>query len=64
MKFASEASEPWLYLAFDFRAATMAKVTKMVRAEGEETLASLARTFQLASRRMLQRCQHKEKHKK
>ena len=54
---------PWLYLAFDFRAATMEKVTKMVRAEGEETLASLARTFHLASRRMLQRCQHKEKHK-
>ena len=43
-----------LYLAFDFRAATMEKVTKMGRAEGEETLASLARTFHLASRRMLQ----------
>ena len=55
----------WLYLAFDFyfRAATMAKVTNMGRAEGEETLASLARTFHLASRRMLQRCQHREKHK-
>ena len=52
---------PWLYLAFDFRAATMEKVTNMWRAEGEETLASLARTFHLASRRMLQRCQHKEK---
>ena len=45
---------PWLYLAFDFTAATMEKVTKMGRAEGEETLASLARTFHLASRRMLQ----------
>ena len=54
---------PWLYLAFDFRAATMEKVTKMGSAEGEETLASLARTFHLASRRMLQKCQHKEKHK-
>ena len=55
--------KPWHYLAFDFRAATMEKVTKMERAEGEETLASLARTFHLASRRMLQICQHREKHK-
>ena len=54
---------PWLYLAFDFRAATMEKVPKMERAEGEKTLASLARTFHLASTRMLQRCQHKGKHK-
>ena len=54
---------PWLYLAFDFRAATLEKVTKMGRAEGEETLASMARTFHLASRRMFQRCKHKEKHK-
>ena len=54
---------PWLYLAFDFRAATMEKVTKMGRVEGEETLASMARTFHLASKRMFQRCQHREKHK-
>ena len=55
MKLVSGASGTlWLYLAFDFRAATMEKVTKMEIPEGEETLASLARTFHLASRRMLQ----------
>ena len=54
---------PWIYLAFDFRAATMEKMTKMGRVEGEETLASMARTFHLASRRMFQRCKCKEKHK-
>ena len=54
---------PWIYLAFDFRAAIMEKVTKMGRVEGEETLVSMARTFHLASRRMFQRCKCKEKHK-
>ena len=54
---------PWIYLAFDFRAATMEKVTKMERVEGEETLAPMARTFHLASRRMFQRCKCTEKHK-
>ena len=54
---------PWIYLVFDFRAATLEKVSKMVRLEGEETLAALAGNFHLASKRMLQRCQHKEKHK-
>ena len=50
-------------LGLRFRAATMEKVTKMGRVEGEETLASMARTFHLASRRMFQRCKCKEKHK-
>ena len=54
---------PWLYLAVDFRAATIEKVTKMGRVEGEETLAFMARTFHLASRRMFQRCRHREEHK-
>ena len=53
----------WLYLAFDFRAATVEKVSKMGRPQGEETLAALGKNFHLASRWMLQRCQHKEKHK-
>ena len=45
-------------MAFDFRAKTMEGGV-----DGEETLASMARTFHLTSRRMFQRCRHKEKHK-
>ena len=37
----------------------MEKRTKMEKAEEEETLASMAR-FHYASRRMLQRCQHRK----
>ena len=48
---------------FDFRAATLKKVSNMVRPEGEETLAALAKNIHLASKKMLQRCKHKEKHK-
>ena len=57
------SSTPWLFLAFDFRAATMERTSKTGRAEREETLETIAREFHLASRRMLQRCHQKEKHK-
>ena len=64
MKFVSEASaHPGSTWPSTSQLQQWKKVTKMERAEGEETLASLARTFHLASRRMLQKCQHKEKHK-
>ena len=46
-------STPWLFLAFDFRAATMERTSKTGRAEREETLETIAREFHLASRRML-----------
>ena len=54
---------PWIYLAFDFRAATMEKVRKMGRVESDKTLASIARTFHLVSRKKFQRCKWKKKHK-
>ena len=46
-----------------FQSCNNGKSNKMGRVEGEETLASMARTFHLASRRMFQRCKCKEKHK-
>ena len=46
-----------------FQSCNNGKSDKNGRVEGEETLASMARTFHLASRRMFQRCKCKEKHK-
>ena len=57
-------STPWLYLAFDFRAATLEKVSIMGRLGDEGDSGSISQELSyLASKRMLQRCQHKDKHK-